>query len=511
MFTNISKVVTVVSTIIIASLLITSCTMPSSAPVVAMPAEGAAAPVAPIVADTTELAGSGPDYAMMPTTEWMQIGDGEYQWFAFNYGFDEDYEAVEIRMYTEPKDGAILTIRNEEQAQSWREDGVHEHIGCCTVQAFGEGDDETDYAVWAGKLFSSGTYYLVVEHAKDLVEPVSYRFEFAKAEGVSMPEGLYAPVAGAPQPVPIPEPVMAEAALVVEGIESGPDFAMMPTGEWMALEEGQYHWYAFDYDFDEDFAPVEIRMYTAPEDSAILTVRNEEQIQKWREDGVHEHIGCCTVQDLAGEETDYALWAGELFSSGRYYLVVEHAKNMAETAHYRFEFTADEGVSFPEDLIDPHGTTTSITLPEPVVDVASATAPEAVTLRGLNGSGPDFALAPTAEWTTLGEGMYHWYAFNYDFDEDYGPVEIRMYTAPEDGAILTVRNAEQAQKWREDGTHEHVGCCTVQDLAGEETDYALWAGELFSSGTYYLVVEHDKNVSGPVNYMFTIEGEGVSQ
>ena len=89
--------------------------------------------------------------------------------------------------------------------------------------------------------------------------------------------------------------------------------------------------------------------------------------------------------------------------------------------------------------------------------------------------------------------------------------EIRMYSEPENGAILTVRNAEQADMWREDGTHEHVGCCTVQDLGDdEETDYALWAGTLDSSGTYYIVVEPAKDVVGPVSYMFTIEGEGPS-
>jgi hypothetical protein len=147
---------------------------------------------------------------------------------------------------------------------------------------------------------------------------------------------------------------------------------------------------------------------------------------------------------------------------------------------------------------------------EPAAEAEPVVAPEAVKLTGMNGTGPDLALAPTAEWVELGEGQHHWYAFNYDFDESYDPIEIRMYTAPEDGAILTIRNAEQAQKWRDDGTHEHTGCCTVQDLGDKDTDYAVWAGKLDSSGTYYIVVEHAKNLSGPVYYMFTMEGEGVS-
>ncbi|MBV7339325.1 hypothetical protein KFU94_66130 [Chloroflexi bacterium TSY] len=500
------KVITIVTTMIVLGLLVAGCGVPAPGSEAIVAAAGDSVPAAPIAVGATELAGSGPDHPLMPTTDWMQIHEGEYLWYAFHYDFDEDFAPVEIRMYSEPEDGAVLTIRNAEQAEKWRADGTQEHIGCCVVQDLGN-DEETDYAVWSGDLFSSGTYYIVIEHAKHLTGPVSYRFEFAKAEGVSMPAGLYAPVAESPPPAPIPELKMAEAALVVEGVDSGPDFPMMPTGEWMALEQSQMHWFAFDYDFDEDFAALEVRMYTEPEDSAILTIRNAEQAEKWRVDGTNEHIGCCTVQDLGDEETDYAVWSGELFSSGRYYIVIEHAKNMSETAYYRFEFVASEGVSFPQGLIDPQRTE-PVPAAEPVAEVAAA--PEPMKLLGMNGSGPDFALVPTGEWTELGEDLYHWYAFKYDFDEDHNPIEIRIYTNPEDGAVLTIRNAEQAEKWRVDGTHEHLGCCTVQDLGDEETDYAVWSGTLGSSGTYYIVVEHAENMNGPVHYMFTIEGEGIS-
>jgi len=318
------------------------------------------------------------------------------------------------------------------------------------------------------------------------------------------------------QPTGAAPPMAAEAPAIVPAEEmstlagTGPDFPMMPTSEWMTIENGQYQWYAFSYDFDEGYAPVEIRMYTEPKDGAILTVRNAEQAQLWREEGKHEHIGCCTVQDLGGDnETDYALWAGELGSSGRYYIVVEHAKNMPEMANYRFTVEG-EGVSFPVGAAMPAGEVAAA----PAMDMESTpplSMPEPIKLAGLNGTGPDYALAPTAEWTEIGEGQYQWYAFSYDFDEGYAPVEIRMYTEPKDGAILTVRNVEQAQLWREEGKHEHIGCCTVQDMGGDnETDYALWSGKLYSSGIYYVVIEHAKGVSGPVYYMFTLEGEGVS-
>jgi len=495
MLARISRVISIAIAITVALVFFTGSVSFESESAVAAPVESA-------VAAPMELAGTGPDYPIMPNGKWTQINSGEYHWYAFSYDFDEDFKPIEIRMFTEPGDGAILTIRNEEQANKWREDGTHEHFGCCTVQELGN-DEETPYAVWAGKLDSSGTYYLVVEHAKYLAEPVYYRFEFASTEGVSTPKELYTPATA------VVELEAASAAVhpalpAVTLKESGPDFSMAPTNDWVGIEKGEYHWYAFDYDFDEDFDPIEVRMYAAPEDAAILTVRNAEQADKWREDGTHEHLGCCTVQEFGnGEETPYAVWAGTLDSSGRYYLVVEHPGTIGERAYYRFELAASEGVSFVG------ATDASVA---PAMQVAAEPVAE-TSLPGteIKESGPDFAIAPTAEWTTIGEGEYQWYKINYDYDEDFEPFEIRIYTEPEDGAILTVRTMEQADRWREDGVHEHVGCCTIQDLGDDsETDYALWSGTLGSSGTYYLVVEHDNNVTGPVSYLITINGDGVT-
>lgn len=343
MYTKIPKM-TIVSVVVILSMLWAGCAVTVSQPVVSVPEVPVAAPAVAPAEVSAELAGTGPDFPLMPTDEWQTIESGQYQWYAFSYDFDEDYSPVEIRMFAEPKDGAILTVRNAEQAQLWREEGKQEHIGCCTVQDLGN-DEETEYALWSGKLYSSGTYYIVVEHAKDLTAPVAYRFEIVGDEGVSMPAELYEAVAINPQPEP-PLAMAEEALTVGDTMGSGPDYAMTPTGQWTALESGQYHWYVFDYDFDADYGPVEIRIYTEPKDGAILTVRNADQAQIWREEGKHEHLGCCTVQDLGNdEETDYALWSGKLYSSGTYYIVVEHAKSMSGPAHYMFTLEG-EGVSY---------------------------------------------------------------------------------------------------------------------------------------------------------------------
>ncbi len=104
---------------------------------------------------------------------------------------------------------------------------------------------------------------------------------------------------------------------------TGPDFAMQPTGEWMQLEKGANHWYKFTYDDDDDYTrPVTIHMFTNPKDATILTVRNGDQAEAWRQDGENLHFGCCTPAKTSSgdeegdEEVDekdlaYAQWSAQ--------------------------------------------------------------------------------------------------------------------------------------------------------------------------------------------------------
>ena len=72
------------------------------------------------------------------------------------------------------------------------------------------------------------------------------------------------------------------------------------------------------------------------------------------------------------------------------------------------------------------------------------------------GTGPDFAMAPNDEWQSLDPGAYHWYKFTFDENEDWTePLAIRLYTDPANAAILTVRNGDQAEAWRQEGVHKH--------------------------------------------------------
>jgi hypothetical protein len=295
---------------------------------------------------------------------------------------------------------------------------------------------------------------------------------------------------------------------------TGPDFPMSPSGEWVAIEPGAYHWYAFTYDADETYGPIEIKLYSTPAGAAVLTLRNGEQADLWRAQGKHESFGVCTPaekssikhddedkdddEDENGKEEDagkedYALWAAKPAQSGTYYMVVEHARNVSGTAYYRIEMTGD-GFSFL-------GEPAPATAPAPVKAVAAETG-------HLAGTGPDNAQPVTDEWITINPGEYHWYYFDYSRDsktknEDLIPVEIKIYSEPAGAAQLTVRNGDDANAWRRDGTHQSFGACTgsgVDKDGNGVDDYGVWYGKLCASGRYYVVVEHSRNSTVPASY-----------
>jgi hypothetical protein len=431
--------------------------------------------------------GLSPDSAMAPG-DWMSVNAGEMHWFAFNFDYDGKPEMVEIFLYADPDNGAAFNVRNVEQVRLWKTEGKDEWFGAGTENEYAKGA-----LSWAGALESSGTYYVVVEHNALTPGPTACKLEIV-GKGVTFPvaaEPVAAPVVMGPS-----EPTAAVPTIKMGG---GPDEAIAPTGEWTTLAVGEQHWYAFDFGYDAKITePIQIKVYAEPAESAVVTIRNAEQAELWRTEGANEHFGCCTVQSFSkDEETPYAIWSGQLFSSGRYYIVVEHAKNVAVPTTYRFTIEGEK-ISFPTAKAAP-------------VEAIPAPAPaEPAMVASKVGGGPDEAMAPTGELTKLEAGATHWYAFKYDFDEGFDPIEIKVYANPENGAVLTVRNEEQAQLWREEGANEHFGCCTVETISGEESDYGVWVGRPDSSGTYYLVVEHAKNVAGPITYSFTITGEGVS-
>jgi hypothetical protein len=354
----------------------------------------------------------------------------------------------------------------------------------------------------------------------------------------------------------------------------GPAEATAPPSEWVEIMPGEYHWYRIDFKYDskadvrgtdEDGKPqlggmrdVEVKFFTQPAEGATLTVRTADQARLWERDGTQEHVGCAVTREwlkthddekemranegkseknhvhtsrTATEHAAYATWCSHLVESGAYYLVVEHARNMSEPVAYKIEVVGD-GVSFPAVAAAPAAA--------PAVAAVPAAPVEVVAVEGTAhtpADGPDFATAPPADWTQVNAGEYLWYAFGYDGKEHKTPIQVKIWSDPAGAAMLTVRSAAEADLWRKTGAQESFGQCTCANLPVTHDDekemranegknekdhvhvandattpakFGNWTGTPAERGVYYLVVEHARNVSGPVMFRIELQGEGVT-
>ncbi|MFC2015467.1 TolB family protein [Chloroflexota bacterium] len=111
-------------------------------------------------------AGTGPDEALLPTGEWAQLGAEESHWYAFYYVGDGSQ--IQVRLQVEPDDGVEFSVWTPEQIWRWGLGEYVEPVGRSSVDPYAEGT-----LAWSGSFNTSGTYYLVVEHA--VVEPTGSR------------------------------------------------------------------------------------------------------------------------------------------------------------------------------------------------------------------------------------------------------------------------------------------------------------------------------------------------
>jgi hypothetical protein len=394
---------------------------------------------------------------------------------------------------------------------------------------------------WLGSFVNAGEYYVVVKNEAD---DTSYYTLDVKGKEVHFPD---APVAMEPAPetsvaAMAAAPAMMEAPVAMtEKAGESPFFAMPISEEWTDLNPGAQHWYAFTYDFDETYGPLEVLVYASPPQSAVVTIRNEDQARLWTQDGTEKHVGCCTnvnidnkVYDDEGEDFDvdkfygdktvdapFMRWAANNLASGKYYIVVSPAAGMTEDISYRLEVLG-EGVFSEQAMVEP-AAEPAATLP------AAAPAIEAATQAARAGESPALAMPITTEWMSVEADAPHWYAFTYDADDTYGPLDLRVYAEPAKSAVVTVRNEDQARLWAQTGEHAHFGCCTnlnidnkVYDNEGEDFDvdkfygdetvrapYMRWAADDLASGQYYIVVALAEGEQGPAMYRLELSGEGV--
>ncbi len=149
-------------------------------------------------------------------------------------------------------------------------------------------------------------------------------------------------------------------------------------------------------------------------------------------------------------------------------------------------------------------TTTWATLLALVALLAASLLPAAASADLLAGTGPNDAVALPGDWQPLSPGDSHWYAF--DYQGDGSQIQVRLEAAPEDGATFALWTPEAIRRWGLGLEADPIGRGSTDPAAGTAL---VWSGKFTTSGTYYVVVEHQNNPSGTSYYLLEVSGDGV--
>ena len=193
-----------------------------------------------------------------------------------------------------------------------------------------------------------------------------------------------AAVAKAP-PTPTPTPVPAP--------KSSPEQPLAYGDGWVAMQPGEWHWYAFKYDFDDSGdsrqAPSGIRLDMKPGAGATLLLLNGDQVRAWEhgeklqgfgeatpvisstrvkvdkgefceqnpndpicdDNGNRANSQCENLRDPLSTDSScnftlkeprgYSTWTGTIGASGTYYILVRGSSRVAGPIEYKLAAGGD--------------------------------------------------------------------------------------------------------------------------------------------------------------------------
>jgi hypothetical protein len=304
----------------------------------------------------------------------------------------------------------------------------------------------------------------------------------------------------------------ASPAFAETPLGAGPDNPMSPSGDWVELPVGAWHFYGFHEEGDGE--DVRVEMQVVPHYGTTFEIWSKEEVKKWADEIKFEPFGggtfsCdCKPEDEVGKMN----WLGEFAASGDYFVVVKH--KAGALSHYKLTISGKE-VSFPFQASAP-----ATPVAEPAAAPVAAPIAEPATVGGAT---PATAMAPTGEWTELPAGGESWYKFTYvadrgvKGDQDPPEIKIAMYVdKPIDNARFDVWTQEEVDRLiaegedilGEDTTKGHcVGCGGENEF--EKGDY-FWSGSFLKSGVYYVRVQHTPCRCEPAYYQLLVSGTSVS-
>jgi hypothetical protein len=291
-----------------------------------------------LAADDAGDAGSGPGTAMSPSDGWVQLANGEKQWYAFR---DEgDQSSISVRMNVTPGDRAFFEVLTPEQVNKWANGETFDPVGAGTKNA-----DLGDDLYWTGSFVSSGTYYVVVTSRNfgDSQYTLSINGDDVSFPMAQVAAPQAAPVATTPevaQAQPVAEPAMSIEEQMAMMTGSSADAALAPVGDTMQIASGQKQWYAF-YDGGDGHS-IQIRADVQPDSGLSFQVLTPAELRLWQQGMSYDPVGRGTENaDLNAD----LFWTGSFVKGGTYYIVVEPSGLNAGPITYNLTVTGED-VSF---------------------------------------------------------------------------------------------------------------------------------------------------------------------
>jgi hypothetical protein len=301
---------------------------------------------------------------------------------------------------------------------------------------------------------------------------------------------------------------------------AGPDEAQAPSDQWIQLDAGEEHWYAFEYaghhktveaeEDDEDdeniwvSSKIQVLLDSDPDDAVSFAIWTPDNVRRWGLGEEVEPVGRGTENEhTAGD----LCWCGTFEEPGTYYVIVEN--DSAGPASYVLTIDGED-ISFAAPVRE---------VEEAAVEAEPEMAAEA---ERTGGTGPGDALAAGEGWVELAPGETVWYTVDYrghhryvEDEEDEDEVEaiwtssniqVLLDSEPDDAVTFAVWTPEIVRRWGLGEEIDPVGRGTENEhTAGD----LCWCGTFEEPGIYYVVVENEG--SAPAFFQLTITGEDVLQ
>lgn len=305
-----------------------------------------------LAADDIGGPGAEASSATSPSSNWVQLSNGEKHWYFFK---DEgDNTNIEVRMEVIPGDRAIFEVWTSEQLRKWYSGEEFSPVGAGT-----KNKHLNDDLFWTGNFVSSDVYYVIVVSRN--FGPSNYKLTIS-GEDVSFPQVLdkqliNADVEGEELALEIEDaidPVLdagvdpaqlisdqnisgADAAASVESPGSHADRPLAPLGKWTEIKQGETHWYSFRDEGDD--SNIEAALNASPDNGATFEVWTPGQLRQWQDGDQFSPVGAGAKNQFKKADL---FWSGSFVRSGNYFIVVRHSGLVVGSTYYNLIVTGDD-------------------------------------------------------------------------------------------------------------------------------------------------------------------------